>query len=81
MSHEPTKLTLTQQVLKHWPLVVVAVSSIVAWTTMKTTVEGQTDDIRALKITQEQQGQASNQILVQLAAIQTDLQWIKSQLK
>lgn len=86
MSHnEQNKLTPLQWILKYWVILFFIVGSITVWTTVRNTVDGHTEQIKLLQeeVAKDRTnvGVFQSQILVELAGIKKDLEWIKNNVK
>jgi hypothetical protein len=79
MSEE--KKTPINLLLKYWPLIMVVISVIIMFANQSSSIENNTERITALELSDRASRDAQNQMLVQLSQIQTDIQWIKNQLK
>lgn len=65
---------------KNWMIIIFIFSSVVIWTTQRNTVDGHTDEIKSLKLSDTIISSQNNQILVELAGIRSDLSWLKQNL-
>lgn len=81
MTHETTRTSPTQWILKYWVLIVALFLTVGAWTTLNNKVQSQGLDIEGLKASNVSAVATNNQILVQLSAIQTDINWIREKIK
>jgi hypothetical protein len=65
----------------NWFLVLAFVSVIGLWTSLNNRVDSHTDEIKNLKHNDNLTMSANNQIMAQLASIQTDIMWIKEKIR
>jgi len=82
MTHEQQpKPNILQILVRYWVLIVVVFVTISAWVTLSNKVDSHTDDIKSLKASDIATTAINNQILVELAKIQSDLSWLKQNIK
>lgn len=81
MSHQDQKQTPIQTIARYWPIIVTVLGIFAGLVTLNNKVDGNTEDIKGLKAADVQAATVSNQILVELSAIRTDLLWLKNNIK